>query len=207
MRRHAPFAAFVACASLVFAPAPARALEPVTRDGWTLGLGLGLGHGQIVSPEDDSFYAKDGAAHMILLQRGLSPRWRAGVTWQSWLTERSGGDGTLRVRRSMQTVTGNLTWVPGTLDNAWSGFYLRGGLGIAQGRHSTAEPDEHGEDINMIATDQTGVAFHGGVGYEFRVGSNIAAGMLLAGNYASYGDSLFDHGWSVPLSVTLNWSF
>jgi len=31
--------------------------------------------------------------------------------------------------------------------------------------------------------------------------------MLLSGNYASYGDSLFDYGWSVPLSVTLNWSF
>src|SRR5262245_55766871 len=76
------------CASLALAPRSAYALEPVTHDGWTVGLGLGLGHGQILSPEGESFYAKDGASHTIEVQHSLSPRTRAGVAWQSWLTER-----------------------------------------------------------------------------------------------------------------------
>jgi hypothetical protein len=200
-----------AAAALVMAlsgiATPAHALEPVERDGWTLGLGLGLGHGEIVPPEGegDSFYAKDGASHLIHIQRALHPRWRAGVLWQSWLTER-GTEG-LRIRRSMQYVDATVTWVPGPLDNAWSGFYLRGGAGLAHGRYSTAEPDEHGEDINMIATEQTGFALQGAIGYEFRVSSHVAAGMLFSYNHGAYGDSLFDTGWSAPLSVTLNWSF
>ena len=201
-------AAVLAAAALALAGAvsPAQALEPVERDGWTLGLGLGLGHGEITPPEGESFYAKDGASHLIHVQRALHPRWRAGVAWQSWLTERS-GENSLRIRRSMQYVTGTLTWVPGPLDNAWSGFYLRGGAGLAHGRWSTAEPDEHGEDINMIHKEQTGFALQGAVGYEFRVSSHVAAGMLLSYNHGAYSDSLFDTGWSAPISVTLNWSF
>lgn len=191
--------------ALALLATPAAALEPVERQGWTIGLGLGLGHGEIESPEGETFYAKDGASHLIHVQRALHPRWRAGVAWQSWLTER-GTEG-LRIRRSMQYVNGTLTWVPGPLDNAWSGFYLRGGAGLAHGRSSTAEPDEHGEDINMIATEQTGFALHAGLGYEFRVAEHVAAGMLLSYNHGAYGDSLFDTGWSVPLSFTLNWSF
>jgi hypothetical protein len=194
-----------ACALLAFAAAPAHALEPVRHDRWTLGLGLGLGHGEIVPPSGDSFYAKDGASHTITVLRALSPRTRAGVVWQTWLTERS--DAALRVRRSMQTLTANVTLVPGSLDNAWSGFYLRGGAGIAQGRLYVAESDEHGEDLNPQKKDQTGLALEGGVGYEFRVTRHIATGMNVMANYADYGDELYDHGWYVPVSFTLNWMF
>ena len=200
-------AAFLSCASLALAPVSAHALEPVTHEGWTVGLGLGLGHGRIFSPEGESFYAKDGASHTIEVQRSLSPRMRTGVVWQTWLTERSGDNGVQRVRRSMQTVTGSLTFVPGSLDNAWSGFWLRGGAGLAHGRHSTADPDEHGEDVNMVATDQTGLGLQAGAGYEFQVASHLAAGMSIVGNWASYDDAVFDHGWYAPLSLTLHWTF
>lgn len=195
----------LACALLSGAAPSAFALEPVTRGGWTMGLALGVGHGEIVPPTGDSFYAKDGASHTILVLRSLSDRTRAGVAWQTWLTER--GDNGLRIRRSMQTITASGTFVPGSIDNAWSGFYLRGGVGIAQGRYSTAEQDEHGEDINLATKDQTGIAFQGGLGYEFHVTSNIATGMNVMANYAGYEDDLFDHGWYVPVSFTLNWSF
>jgi len=193
------------CALLAGAAPRASALEPVTRGGWTMGLGLGVGHGEIVPPTGDSFYAKDGASHTIVILRSLSDRTRAGVAWQTWLTER--GNGGQRIRRSMQTVTASATLVPGALDNAWSGFYLRGGVGIAQGRFSTADSDEHGEDINLQKKDQTGIAFQGGLGYEFHVTSTIATGMNVMANYAGYEDELFDHGWYVPVSFTLNWSF
>ncbi len=194
-----------ALALAAFAPAPACALEPVARKGWTLGLGLGLGHGEITPPSGSAFYAKDGATPGIVVLRALSPRWRVGIAWQDWLTER--GDGGERIRRSMQTWTASATFVPGNLDNAWSGLYLRTGVGIASGRYSTAGSDEHGEDINLVATDQTGPALMAGVGYEFRVSPQFATGMLLSANYASYEDALFDRGWFVPLSLTLNWSF
>ncbi|MGH7724980.1 MAG: hypothetical protein ACREOU_06080 [Candidatus Eiseniibacteriota bacterium] len=188
------------------APAPACALETVARKGWTLGLGLGLGHGEITPPAPgEEFYAKDGATPGITIQRALSQRVRVGVAWQDWLTER--GSGGERIRRSMQAWTATATFVPGNLENAWSGFYLRGGVGIASGRYSTADADEHGEDINLVATDQTGIAYTGGVGYEFHVSNDVAAGMLLTATYADYGDALFDHGWFVPLSVTVNWTF
>ena len=81
------------------------------------------------------------------------------------------------------------------------------GVGIAQGRYSTADSDEHGEDINLQKKDQTGIAFQGGLGYEFHVTSTIATGMNVMANYAGYEDELFDHGWYVPVSFTLNWSF
>ena len=195
----------IACLLLAAAVSPSHALEPVTRDTWTIGLGLGLGHGEIVAPTGASFYAKDGASHTILVQHRLSDRTRAGVNWQTWLTER--GLGGERIRRSMQTITLSATLVPGNLDNAWSGFYLRGGAGLAQGRFLTADADEHGEDINEQKKDQTGVAFQGGLGYEFHVTSHIATGMNVMANYASYEDELFDHGWYVPVSFTFNWTF
>jgi len=195
----------LACALLAGAAPRALALEPVTHGAWTMGLGLGVGHGEIVYPSGDSFYARDGASHTIVIQHALSDRTRAGVNWQTWLTER--GLGGERIRRSMQTVTASATLVPGNLDNAWSGFYLRGGVGIAQGRYSTADSDEHGEDINLQKKDQTGIAFQGGLGYEFHVTSQIATGMNVMANYAGYEDELFDHGWYVPVSFTLNWSF
>ena len=198
--------AFVLAAAFVCAAAPrASALEPVRHDNWTLGLGLGLGHGEITGADASTFYAKDGASHTITVLKALSPRTRAGIVWQTWLTERS--DASLRVRRSMQTVTANFTLVPGSLDNAWSGFYLRGGAGIAQGRLYTAESDEHGEDLNPQKKDQTGFALEGGLGYEFRVTQHIATGMNVMANYASYNDELYDHGWYLPVSFTLNWSF
>ena len=202
-----PLFSVLLCAGalLALAPSHAFALEPVRHDRWTLGLGLGLGHGEITAPAGETFYAKDGASHTITVLRALSPRTRAGVVWQTWLTERS--DAFLRVRRSMQTLTANFTLVPGSLDNAWSGFYLRAGGGIAQGRLYVAESDEHGEDLNPQKKDQTGVAFEGGVGYEFRVSSHVATGMNVMANYADYGDELYDHGWYVPVSFTLNWTF
>ena len=190
---------------LALAPSLAFALEPVRHDSWTLGLGLGLGHGEITDPAGGTFYAKDGASHTITVLRALSPRTRAGVVWQTWLTERS--DAFLRVRRSMQTVTANFTLVPGSLDNAWSGFYVRGGAGIAQGRLYVAESDEHGEDLNPQKKDQTGFAFEGGLGYEFHVSNHVATGMNVMANYAGYKDELYDHGWYVPVSFTLNWMF
>jgi opacity protein-like surface antigen len=199
------YAAIAVLLVLALSPCSAIALEPVRRQGWTLGLGLGVGHGSITPPTGPEFYAKDGAVAQISVARALSPRWRVGVSWHDWLTER--GDEDLRVRRSMQTWVLAATWVPGNLDNAWSGFYLRAGAGIAQGRYLTAGADEHGEDIDQMATDQTGVAFHAGLGYEFAVSREVAVGTLLSANLASYDDELFDHGWFVPLSVSLNWSF
>jgi len=192
-------------AALLSLAQPAAALEPVRREGWSLGLALGLSHGSITPPSGPDFYAKDGAVAQIAVSRALSPRWRVGLAWHDWLTER--GDADLRVRRSMQNVLLAATLVPGNLDNAWSGFYLRGGVGIAQGRYSTAGADEHGEDIDLLATDQTGVAFHAGVGYEFAISREVAVGTLLSANIASYDDELFDHGWFAPVSVSLNWSF
>jgi hypothetical protein len=195
----------LACALLAGAAPSAFALEPVTRGGWTMGLGLGVGHGEIVPPTGDSFYAKDGASHTIVVLRSLSiARARASRGRRGSPSAATGGQ---RIRRSMQTVTASATLVPGALDNAWSGFYLRGGVGIAQGRFSTADSDEHGEDINLQKKDQTGIAFQGGLGYEFHVTSTIATGMNVMANYAGYEDELFDHGWYVPVSFTLNWSF
>ena len=191
-----------ACA---FLPGTASALEPVRREGWTLGLGLGLGHGSISPPSGDDFYAKDGAVAQISVARAVSSRLRLGVTWHDWLTER--GDEELRIRRTMQSWVLAGTWVPGDLENAWSGLYLRGGVGIAQGRYSTAGADEHGEDIDLLATDQTGVALLGTIGYEFAVAKHAAAGVSFTANVADYGDDLFDHGWFAPVSVTLNWTF
>ena len=43
-----------------------------------------VGHGEIVPPTGDSFYAKDGASHTIIVLHSLSDRTRAGVAWQTW---------------------------------------------------------------------------------------------------------------------------
>lgn len=185
--------------------ADARALEPVVHKPWTLGLGFGLGQGEITVVGEEPFKAADGATPQIVVLHSLSSRMRAGVTWQDWLTER--GDGETRIRRSMQMLAATVLYRPGDLDNAWSGFYLRGGAGITTGRFATVEPDEHGEDFNQVATDQTGWGAQFGVGYEFQIATPFAAGMLLNANYAQYDDATYEKGWFVPLSFTLQWTF
>jgi hypothetical protein len=191
--------------ALALLPRPAGALNPVHRDGWVLGLGVGLGQGNLTSADGSDFYAKDGAVAQVSVGRALSPRWRVGAVWHDWLTER--GDEEQRIRRSMQTWVLAATLVPGNLENAWSGLYLRAGIGVAQGRYATVGVDEHGEDIDQVATDQTGVALHAGIGYELAVSRSVAAGVIVSGNIASYNDELLDHGWFLPLSVSLNWTF
>jgi len=196
--------ALCACALTALA-GPARALEPPLRKNWTLGIGFGMGSARIDQSDGGTFEASDGVSPRIVFQRKVSERWRAGLLWEAWLTER--GDGETRIRRSMQTLTAAATFIPGNLNNAWAGLYVRGGAGIAIGRYSTADQDEHGEDINNVATDHSGFGANIGAGYDFHISRGFSAGTLASYDYASYDGPVFDNGWYRQVCLTFTWTY
>jgi len=181
-------------------------LDPPTSRPWRVGLGFGLGAASINQTAGGSFDARDGMSPRYNIQRRVSDRLLLGVCDEAWLTERGGTD-SLRIRRSMHNYNAIATWYPGNLTNAWSTFYLRGGIGLGTGRYNEVVPDEKGEDASSDPIDMSGLGGHIGVGYDFSMTPTVTFGVLATQDFVNLGGPIFDDGWFRQVSVNLGWSF
>ncbi len=98
---------------------PARAAAPASpvREGWTFGLGVGVGH---LDMKGDSLDRKQGVAIRYNLDYFTTPHVAMGFGGQRWNASKDG------LTRSLNTFSTRLTWFP------WNaGVFLRAGVGVA----------------------------------------------------------------------------
>jgi hypothetical protein len=84
------------------------------------------------------------------------------------------------------------TWFPGA-----GGFFLRGGLGFGTVRAEFSMASEE------ISVDQGGFGTTLGIGYEWRVGQNVAFGAALDGGHLDAGDGI--RADYLNLALNLDW--
>ena len=81
---------------------------------------------------------------------------------------------------------------------------VRAGVGLGWGRLADVEIidqiQEHGDSL-----DETGLGILTSLGYEFRITSDVAAGLGVGFNYLSINEDFYESGWFTPLTGTLTW--
>ena len=134
--------------------APAAAQRPQLRQGFWISGGPSYGSLDLACTgcETDR---ESGLTLLLALGGTLRPNLLLGGEIEGWGKEIQGVDLTVG------HVSGVLYWYPRTT----SGFFLKGGVGIA-GYSADAGP--LGEE------DDSGLGLHGGVGYDVRVGRNVS---------------------------------
>jgi hypothetical protein len=202
---------------------PAIALDTMGRQeqGWTLGLGFGMGRAQV-----DYF----GGEVQEDLREGVNTEWRVGkmltptlaltFDYQGWMLEE--GDLTrfpARFRQGLQVWGPGFTWYPGNPQNAWGGMYFRlsGGFALANFAVTTVDVDNpldsHGDQERI---DEWGWAIGGSAGYEFFVTDTVGIGPALNFSYLSIqtedeefglGEQLIDQGRWLTVTLLGTWYF
>ena len=185
--------------------APATAGKPHVRDGWQIGLSYGYSSGNITLT--DAFGGYEGTG-----DGGATPQWRLGhmvgrhfalgVEDSGWMLE--GGNAEQKIRSSLQQAVITGTWYPGQPDRTLGGLYLRAGVGLGWGSVADVEIvdqiQEHGDRL-----DESGLGILTSLGYEFRITSDVAAGLGVGFNYLSINKDFYESGWFTPLTGTLTW--
>jgi hypothetical protein len=207
--------------------APALALDTMGRvdQGWTLGIGFGMGRAHV------DYFGGEVAED---LREGVNTEWRIGklltpnlaltFDYQGWMLEE--GDLTrfpARFRQSLQIWGLALTWYPGNPETAWGGMYFRlsGGPALANFAITTVpgeDPSEiHGDQERL---DEWGWGVGSSVGYEFFVTDTVGIGPSLNFAYQSIqtddldstlggaiGEQLIDQGRWLTLTILGTWYF
>jgi len=161
------------------APSDVEAQRPHTREGFFIGFGLGLG----TLGCDDCDEREAGLSGYLKLGGTVNDRVLLGFESSGWTKEESG----------VTLSQGNASAVVWFYPTAASGFYLKGGLGLAT-------LDLTIEDVG--SGDETGAGVTLGLGFDARVGSNFSLtpyGNLVVGN--------FDGGSTnvVQVGIGLSW--
>jgi opacity protein-like surface antigen len=112
----------------------------------------------------------------------------------------------------MQNLSLVLTAYPGRTTN-WTSGFLATGAGLAHARLSALEPypggsNEWGESYEVVAkTDESGWGLLVGVGYELRISTHFAVGLVIDFNYLEFEDEILDQARFIPGGLNLNWYF
>jgi hypothetical protein len=185
--------------------------NPHTRDGWLVGLSYGYSRGEIEWGEIDAGTYTGGATPQIRFGHMLGSHFALGIEYHGWMRE--GGEVPVKLRSSLQSAMLAATWYPGRPDQTLGGFYVRGGAGYGWAGLTfieiEAEPDpeehvsldqEHGD-----RTDEAGIGYTIGLGYEFRIAHNFAAGLGWSVDYLSIDKDIYKNGTYFPITLVLNW--
>lgn len=187
---------------LALAAAPVWAGSAHDREGWQLGFSYGYSSGRITLANAAEGTGEGGATPQIRLGHSIGSHFALGVEYNGWMLE--GGDAAEKIRSSLQQVMVAGTWYPGQPERAGGGFYVRAGVGLGWGSVALVEivdqVQEHGDRV-----DETGLGLLAGIGYEFRITSNVAAGMGVGFNYLSIDGDVYESGWFTPVTATLAW--
>ena len=135
-------------------PVGAAAQHPQTRAGFWISGGIGVGSLDLACNGCET--DRETAPTALLAMGGtLGPGLLLGGEIEGWAKEISGVDITVG------HVSGVLYWYP----RPSSGLFLKGGLGIG-GYSADAGP--------LGDESDSGIALHGGLGYDVRVGKNLS---------------------------------
>ncbi len=199
-RRHIVFPAVLFFLTTLVAPVLAG--SPHVRDGWQLGVAYGYSNGRVTFANEVEGTGEGGATPQLRLGHSIGRHFALGIEYNGWMLE--GGDADLKLRSSLQQVMLAGTWYPGRPDRASGGFYVRAGIGLGWGSLAEVEIvdqiQEHG-----VRRDETGLGLLAGIGYEFRITSDVAAGLGVGFNYLSINKDIYESGWFTPLTATLAW--
>lgn len=141
-------------ALLYLAPGQAAAQRPQPRDGFWISGGLGYGSLDIGCEGCESD-RESGVTALLAMGGSPSRSLLLGAELEGWSKEVDGVDLTFG------HLSGVAYWYP----RAAAGFFLKGGIGVGR---LTADAGPLGEESD------TGVALHGGLGYDVRVGRTIS---------------------------------
>ena len=190
----------------------ALAMRAHVRNGWMFGVGIGYGEAKISTGstlQNEKSGWKEGACPQIRIGRMLSRHFMASFDHRGWLDEQGVGDSKVRV--GIQNFMAALTVFPGNPENETGGIYVRGGVGFSNSRLTVFEHAFIGIGPDSLDSgqhrDEGGVGYTLGGGYEFRVSSNLAAGLDLSANYQAVHKEIFDETWYFPAVISLNWYF
>jgi len=190
----------------------ALAFRRHTRDGWLVGISLGMGTGRwdrIENGETIRQEVEEGIVPQWRVARMLGQRFSFGVEYQGWLIETGNldfeNDNNNRFRRSLQNWALALTWFPGNPDNAWGGTYVR--IGVGAGLAGTAQVvlTEDLEQDYSQRVDEWGVGVLYTIGWELRIIDTMSAGVSISGDYLNIEESFVDKAWYNALSFTMAW--
>ena len=202
--------AHVLLVSLLLASS-ASALDTMGRQdqGWTLGLGFGMGraHVSYFGGEIENDF-REGVNTEWRLGKMLTPQLALTFDYQGWMLE--AGDLTqfnARFRQGLQVWGPGLTWYPGNPQNAWGGMYFRGSGGFALANLAVTTLDEDLHEDEEERLDEWGWALGGSIGYEFFVTNSIGMGPALNFSYLSIEEELVDEGRWLTLTLLGSWYF
>lgn len=194
--------AVLSTAALLLAATAASAAAPHIRDGWMFGVAYGYSAGRITLANESEGTAKGGATPQVRFGHVLGEHAALGVEYNGWMLE--DGLAELKVRSSLQQVLLAGTWYPGNRDHYSGGFYVRGGVGLGWGSLAVVEiVDQIQQEGERV--DETGLALMAGIGYEFRIARNVAAGMGAGFNYLTIDKDIYKSGWFTPFTGTVSW--
>ena len=212
---------------VVGAAVPASALDTKGRvdQGWTLGIGFGMGRAHVDylagSVSED---LREGVNTEWRIGKMLTPKLALTFDYQGWMLEE--GDLTryaARFRQGLQVWGLGLTWYPGNPETAWGGMYFRlsGGPALANLAITGVDVDDpigsHGDQERL---DEWGWGIGGSAGYEFFVTDTVGIGPALNFSYQSIqstdsdsklgqviGEQLTDQGRWLTVTLLGTWYF
>ena len=150
----------------------AQAAWPHERDGVLLGFGLGAGTAGVNILDIDSD-RDSGLGGSFRLGYAFTPQVAAGLEGTFWTKEADGDTWTFNV------TTAALTFYPGA-----TGFFVRGGVGVASVEFETDVPG------GTFTASDDGFGFLLGAGYEWRLTRKFALGPAVDYNYGKVSDDM-----------------
>ena len=198
MRPHGRTLLVLAWAVVAIAPGRACA-EPPTRTGFFVGFGLGSSHASWDWFEGRS--SEWSGSGSLRLGMALADDFLLGLETWRWAHEYQveTSFAPVPVEAGLTAFTLAATYFPGN-----AGFFLRGGLGVADGRVDVSPPSGVSFPVSGETRD-TGLAMLGALGYEMRLTSRFALGVegdvVYLGVEGESIDTVFGYG----LAVELNW--
>lgn len=212
---------------IVLVASPAAALDTMGRQdqGWTLGIGFGMGRAQVDYLEGEiESDLREGVNTEWRIGKMLTPKLALTFDYQGWMLEE--GDLTVfeaRFRQGLQIWGLGLTWYPGNPENGWGGMYFRISGGPALANFAITEvpgedpTDSHGDQERL---DEWGWGIGSSVGYEFFVTDTVGIGPSLNFAYQSIetadddstlgqaiDEQLIDQGRWFTLTILGTWYF
>lgn len=184
---------------VVVAPSVATA-DPPVRNGWAVGFGLGVGWAAWTWPDGER--RNEGSASGNL-RVGWALRNDCLVGLEMWGWSKSYSieyvPDNVPAKTVVWAATPSVTYYPGD-----AGFFVRGGVGVGQGR-ATVTPS-HAVDFPVSGSMyDTGVALLAAAGYEVQLTPRLALGAAAHVVYVAIDEPPFDDVTGYGLTGQFNW--
>ena len=173
--------------------------EPHTRSGFFVGFGLGSSNASW--DWFDGRSSKWSGSGSLRLGMALANDLLLGFEGWKWAHDDQIETSTapVPVEARLTAITLAATYYPGD-----AGFYLRGGVGVADGRVDVTPPSGVAFPVSGQTRD-TGLAMIGAMGYEMRLTSRFALGAEGDVVYLGVSGEAIDTVFGYGIAVELNW--